>query len=416
MALATIEEALTQLQSGRMIVLVDDEDRENEGDLVIAAEAVTPESINFMATYGRGWICLSLDDGICRALDLGQMVADEENEAPFSTAFTVTVEARHGVTTGISAADRATTILAAAREGARAEDLVRPGHVQPIRACRGGVLVRAGQTEGSVDLARLAGLRPAAVICEIMNPDGSMARMPDLEAFAREHDLPICSVAQVIEYRRRREQLVECIQSVKLPTDAGLFDLHCYVSRLDPREHHIALTLGRPAPGRGETIEDPVLLRVHSECLTGDVFHSNRCDCGEQLHAAMTRIQEEGEGAVVYMRQEGRGIGLPNKIRAYGLQDSGLDTVEANERLGFAADLRDYGLGAQIIADLGIRRLRLLTNNPRKVAGLEGHGLELVERLPLVMEPKATNRNYLHTKRTKLGHLLDSETVPGGTS
>ncbi|MFW5856302.1 MAG: GTP cyclohydrolase II, partial [Planctomycetota bacterium] len=290
--------------------------------------------------------------------------------------------------------------------GATPRDLVRPGHVQPIRAREGGVLVRAGQTEGSVDLARLAGLRGAGVICEIMNEDGTMARLPDLEAFCAEHGLLLCSVAQIIEYRRRRERLVDCIETVRLPTDVGDFDLHCYVSVLDPTEHHVALTLGDLHPGR-EPCDEPVLLRIHSECLTGDVFHSGRCDCGQQLHAAMAMVQEEGRGAIVYMRQEGRGIGLPNKIRAYGLQEQGLDTVEANEKLGFAADLRDYGLGAQIIADLGIRRMRLMTNNPRKVAGLRGHGLEVIERVPLSLPPKEANRRYLATKRSKLGHLLD---------
>ncbi len=406
MPFAPIEDVLQALRDGKMIVLVDDADRENEGDLVCAAECATPEIINFMATHGRGWICLALDEAICARLDLEPMVPPDENEAAFGTAFTVTVEAREGVTTGISAGDRAHTIRTAVREDATADDLVRPGHVQPIRARRGGVLVRAGQTEGSVDLARLAGLRPAGVICEIMKDDGAMARLPDLEDFCRAHGLLLCSVAQIIEYRRRRERLVECVQSVKLPTDVGEFNLHCYVSTLNPDEHHLALTLGDLRPGR-DAFDEPVLLRVHSECLTGDIFHSCRCDCGDQLHAAMARVQTEGVGAIVYMRQEGRGIGLPNKIRAYGLQDQGLDTVEANERLGFPADLRDYGLGAQIIADLGIRRMRLMTNNPRKVAGLRGHGLEVIERVPLSLPPKEANRRYLATKRSKLGHLLD---------
>ncbi|MFH0912003.1 MAG: bifunctional 3,4-dihydroxy-2-butanone-4-phosphate synthase/GTP cyclohydrolase II [Planctomycetota bacterium] len=404
MAFTPIEKVLEELAAGRMIVLVDDDQRENEGDLVVAAEKVTAEHINFMATHGRGWICLALDGTICRELDLTQMVT--ENEAPFNTAFTVTIEARNGVSTGISAADRAHTIRTAMRPDARPSDLVRPGHVQPIRAREGGVLVRAGQTEGSVDLARLAGLRPGGVICEIMNPDGSMARLPSLEAFCQKHGLALSSIAQVIEFRRRRERLVTCIQSVKLPTDLGDFDLHGYVSTLDPEEHHLALTVGDLGPGR-EPREEPVLLRVHSECLTGDVFHSRRCDCGDQLRAAMRMVQEAGLGAIVYMRQEGRGIGLPNKLRAYRLQEQGFDTVEANERLGFPADLRDYGLGAQIIADLGVRKMRLLTNNPRKVAGLDGYGLEVVERVPLLARVKDENRGYLETKRTKLGHTLD---------
>ncbi|MFW5857157.1 MAG: bifunctional 3,4-dihydroxy-2-butanone-4-phosphate synthase/GTP cyclohydrolase II [Planctomycetota bacterium] len=406
MPFAPIEDVLQALRDGKMIVLVDDADRENEGDLVCAAECATPEIINFMATHGRGWICLALDEAICARLDLEPMVPPDENEAAFGTAFTVTVEAREGVTTGISAGDRAHTIRTAVREDATADDLVRPGHVQPIRARRGGVLVRAGQTEGSVDLARLAGLRPAGVICEIMKEDGTMARLPDLEKFCDQHNLLLCSVAQIIEYRSKRERLIQCVESVKLPTDVGDFNLHCYVPTLDPNEHHVALTLGRPTPG-GDAISEPVLMRVHSECLTGDVFHSARCDCGEQLHEAMRQIHEEGEGAIVYMRQEGRGIGLPNKIRAYGLQDQGLDTVEANERLGFPADLRNYGMGAQIISDLGIRNMRLLTNNPRKVAGLYGYGLEVVERAPLIIKPREQNRRYLATKRTKLGHLLD---------
>ncbi|MBN1257084.1 MAG: bifunctional 3,4-dihydroxy-2-butanone-4-phosphate synthase/GTP cyclohydrolase II [Planctomycetes bacterium] len=403
---APVEEVLEELRQGKMVVLVDDDNRENEGDLVIAAEKVTAESINFMATEGRGWICLALAGELCDRLDLPMMVSDEKNEAPFGTAFTVTIEARDGVSTGISAADRAHTIKTAVREGSRASDLVRPGHVQPIRARQGGVLVRAGQTEGSVDLMRLAGLQPAGVICEIMKPDGTMARLPELQSFCAENNLLLCSVAQIIAHRRRNEKLVECVQTVKLPTDVGDFDLHCYVSNIDDGEHHIALTVGDLRPGR-EPIDHPVLLRVHSECLTGDVFHSCRCDCGEQIHAAMKMVQEVGEGAIIYMRQEGRGIGLPNKIKAYGLQDNGMDTVEANEELGFPADLRDYGIGAQIIANLGIRKMNLITNNPRKVAGLCGYGLEVVERVPIVMTPKETNRNYLATKRTKLGHILD---------
>lgn len=406
MAFADIKEVLEEFKKGRMVVMVDDEDRENEGDIVVAAENITADDINFMATHGRGWICLSLDNDICDNLELHQMVSESDNNAPFNTAFTVTIEAKEGVTTGISAADRACTIRTASQNGAKATDLVRPGHVQPIRARKGGTLVRAGQTEGSVDLAKLSGIRPAAVICEIMNEDGSMSRLPALEKFCEKHGMLLCSVAQIIEYRRKQEKLVECVQSVKLPTDCGEFMLHCYVSKLNPSEHHLALTLGNLKPDN-DPVDAPVLLRVHSECLTGDVFHSCRCDCGDQLHRAMEMVQKEGQGAIVYMRQEGRGIGLPNKIKAYGLQDEGFDTVEANEKLGFPADLRDYGLGAQIIADLGIRKLRLLTNNPRKVAGIDGYNLEVVERVPLVMNPKEANERYLSTKKTKLGHLLD---------
>jgi 3,4-dihydroxy 2-butanone 4-phosphate synthase/GTP cyclohydrolase II len=373
---------------------------------MIAAEHITPEHINFMATHARGWICLALDGHLCDVLDLEPMVPEHQNECVFSTAFTVTIEAREGTTTGISAFERSNTIKAAIKEGATAADLIRPGHVQPIRARKGGVLVRAGQTEGSVDLATLAGLRPGGVICEIMNEDGTMARRPELEKFCEKHDMLMCSVEQIIEYRTRQERLIECVQSVKLPTDCGDFMLHCYVSKLNPDEHHVALTLGDIKPG-GEVVDEPVMLRVHSECLTGDVFHSCRCDCGEQLHTAMAMVQEAGKGAIVYMRQEGRGIGLPNKIKAYGLQDIGYDTVEANEKLGFAADLREYGMGAQIIADLGLRQLKLMTNNPRKVTGLEGHGIKIVERVPMVIPAKDANRKYLNTKRTKLGHLLD---------
>ncbi|MHC4871037.1 MAG: bifunctional 3,4-dihydroxy-2-butanone-4-phosphate synthase/GTP cyclohydrolase II [Planctomycetota bacterium] len=406
MPFTDIEKVIADFKDGKMVVLVDDEDRENEGDLVIAAENITADDINFMATHGRGWICLALEGEICDRLELPQMVSESDNNAPFNTAFTVTIEAKDGVTTGISAADRALTIRKASAENAGPSDLVRPGHVQPIRARKGGSLIRAGQTEGSVDLAKMAGIRPAAVICEIMNEDGSMSRMPQLEEFCEVHNIPLCSVAQIIEYRRKKEKLIECIQSVKMPTDCGDFMLHCYISKLNPHEHHLALTLGDIGPGH-DKIDSPVLLRVHSECLTGDVFHSARCDCGEQLHRAMEMVQSEGEGAIIYMRQEGRGIGLPNKIKAYGLQDEGMDTVEANEKLGFAADLRDYGLGAQIIDDLGIRKLRLITNNPRKVAGIEGYSLELLERVPLVVDPKESNEKYLSTKKSKLGHLLE---------
>ncbi len=405
MAFAEIDDVLADLRQGRMVVLVDDENRENEGDLVLAAEMATPEAINFMATHARGWICLALAGEICDRLDLPQMVL--HNQAPFGTAFTITIEAKEGVSTGISAADRARTIRTVMQPETTARDLVRPGHVQPIRARDGGVMVRAGQTEGSVDLARLAGLRPGGVICEVMNEDGSMARLPQLEKFCAEHDLKLCSIAQIIEYRNRHERLIEHSATVNLPTDAGDFRLHSYRSRLTG-ETHLALTCGGLEPA-GAIVEEPVLLRIHSECLTGDVFHSRRCDCGGQLHQAMKLVQAAGRGAIVYMRQEGRGIGLDNKLKAYALQERGLDTVEANLELGFAPDLRDYGLGAQIIADLGIRRMRLLTNNPRKIAGLSVYGLEVVERLPLQCEPTEENLNYLQTKKTKLGHLLGAD-------
>ncbi len=407
MPFATIPEILEDLRQGRMIVLVDDENRENEGDLVVAAESVTGEDINFMATHGRGWICLALDGRICDQLGLTMMVPPQENTAPFSTAFTVTIEAARGVTTGISASERAHTIRTATRPETMPADLHRPGHVQPIRARDGGVLVRTGQTEGSVDLCRLAGLRPAGVICEIMNPDGSMARLPQLEKFCAEHNLKLCSVAQIIEYRRNTEKLIDLVSSVNLPTDVGDFRLHCYSCKITD-ETHVALTVGDLCPGHAP-IDEPILLRVHSECLTGDIFHSRRCDCGDQLHRAMQMVQKEGKGAIIYMRQEGRGIGLDNKIRAYALQEQGLDTVEANEKLGFAPDLRDYGIGAQIISDLGVRTMRLITNNPKKIHGLSGHGLQVVERVSLEITPKQENRRYLATKRTKLGHLLGSD-------
>lgn len=406
MQFAEIDEVLADLRAGKMIVLVDDENRENEGDLVAAGHDVTAQTINFMATEARGWICLTLDGEACKRLHLPQMAVD--NEANFGTAFTVTIEAREGVTTGISAEDRARTIRVASDPKATAHDVVRPGHVQPIRAREGGVLVRTGQTEGSIDLMKLAGLPPAGVICEIMNPDGSMARLPELEKFCQKHDMKLCSVAQIIEYRRRKESMVQCVASVNMPTDCGDFKLHCYNCSITG-ETHLALTLGPIMPGNPEKIERPVLLRVHSECLTGDVFHSCRCDCGQQLHRAMEVIQREGEGVIVYMRQEGRGIGLDNKLRAYALQEKGLNTVEANVALGFAADLRDYGLGAQIIRDLGVRRMRLLTNNPRKIAGLSGYGLEVVERVSIECAPKEANRTYLHTKKTQLGHILESD-------
>jgi len=383
------------------VILVDDEDRENEGDLCLAAEKVTPEAINFMAKHGRGLICLSLTEQRLAQLNLSMMVPDWENNSGFGTAFTISIEARHGVTTGISAADRATTIRAAIAPDARPTDLVRPGHVFPLRAREGGVLRRTGQTEGSVDLARLAGFEPAGVICEIMNDDGSMARLTDLVEFARQHALKIVTIADLIHYRLRNEKLVRRVATALLPTrSAGEFHSIVYENDIDHIDH-MALVKGEIDP------EEPVLVRVHSECLTGDAFSSLRCDCGEQLEAALQMIEGEGRGVLLYMRQEGRGIGLKNKIRAYGLQDSeGLDTVQANERLGFPPDLRDYGVGAQILADLGVRKMRLITNNPGKRAGIEGYGLAIVERVPLEIKPNEKNLEYLRTKKEKLGHVL----------
>jgi 3,4-dihydroxy 2-butanone 4-phosphate synthase/GTP cyclohydrolase II len=406
MALTPIPEILDLIRAGKMYILVDDPDRENEGDLCIAAEHVTPAVVNFMATHARGWICLSLDEELATALDLPAMVS--RNNSRFRTNFTVTIEAASGVTTGISAADRARTIQVAVRPGAKPSDVVRPGHIQPIRAQKGGVLVRTGQTEGSVDLSRLAGLRPAAVICEIMNPDGTMARMPQLEAFAAAHDLKICSIAQIVEHRRNHERLIEHTETVAMPTEFGEFDLHMFESIVDQRPH-FALTVGIPRPDLqhgNPPIPEPVLVRPHSECLTGDVFHSVRCDCGAQLHAAMHAIQAERKGVVLYMRQEGRGIGIENKIRAYRLQDEGLDTVEANQALGFKPDQRDYGIGAQILRHLGVRDMRVLTNNPRKFRALQGYGLSITERVPISIPPNPANARYLQTKRDKLGHII----------
>jgi 3,4-dihydroxy 2-butanone 4-phosphate synthase / GTP cyclohydrolase II len=393
-----IEAVLEDIRQGKMVILVDDEDRENEGDLTMAAEKVTPEAINFMAKYGRGLICLSLTDERLNELRLPMMVS--ENTSRFQTAFTVSIDARKGVTTGISAADRATTILTAVDENTQPEDLVSPGYVFPLRARQGGVLVRTGQTEGSVDLARLAGMKSAAVICEIMKDDGTMARMPDLQTFAEEHRLKIVTIADLIKYRLNKESLVRRIVTATIPTKyGGVFTAIAYENDVDPY-HHIALVKGEIGP------EDTVLVRVHSQCLTGDVFGSKRCDCEEQLHTAMAMVEKEGKGVIVYMRQEGRGIGLVNKLRAYCLQDIGKDTVEANEALGFKADMRDYGIGAQILADLGLHKIRLMTNNPRKIIGLEGYGIEVVERVPIETKPHQENIEYLKAKAKKMGHLL----------
>jgi 3,4-dihydroxy 2-butanone 4-phosphate synthase/GTP cyclohydrolase II len=403
MPLITIEEAIKDIKAGRMVILVDDEDRENEGDLTLAAEAVTPEAINFMAKHGRGLICLSMTGEKIDSLNLPLMV--EHNTSTFQTGFTVSIEARCGITTGISAADRATTILTAVADDAQPTDLVRPGHVFPLRGRKGGVMVRAGQTEGSIDLARLSGLKPAGVICEIMDEDGSMARMPALEEFSEKHGIGICTIADLIEYRMRMESFVRRSAETIIPTSiAGEFKAVVYENDVDDLLH-IALVKGKIDP------EKAVLVRVHSECLTGDIFGSLRCDCGDQLQTAMEMIDQEGAGVLLYIRQEGRGIGLVNKIRAYALQDQGLDTVEANERLGFQPDLRNYGIGAQILVDLGVKNMRLLTNNPKKMVGLDGYGLSIVEQMEIETEPNEYNRRYLKCKQLKMGHLLNVDTV-----
>ncbi len=393
----TIEQAIEDIKTGKMVILVDDEDRENEGDLTMAAEAVTPEAINFMAKYGRGLICLPLDSSIADRLDLPMMV--DKNTSQFETGFTVSIEAKVGVTTGISAADRATTILTAVADGTTPADIARPGHIFPLRARDGGVMVRIGQTEGSVDLARLAGLKPAAVICEIMDEDGTMARMPALEVFAKEHAIGICTVADLVKYRLKHESFVKKAAQTVIPTKSGEFKIIAYENDMDNLTH-IALVKGDIDP------EQAILVRVHSECMTGDIFSSLRCDCQEQLHKAMDMMEKEGSGVLLYLRQEGRGIGLVNKLKAYEYQRQGMDTVEANEKLGFKADMRDYGIGAQMLVDLGVKKMRLLTNNPKKMIGLEGYGLSLVEQVPIEVAPNCHNQGYLKCKQAKMGHLL----------
>jgi 3,4-dihydroxy 2-butanone 4-phosphate synthase/GTP cyclohydrolase II len=399
MPILEIEKAIEEIKTGRMIILVDDEDRENEGDLCMAAEKVTPDAINFMAKYGRGLVCLAMSNTMIDKLDLPMMV--DNNTSAFQTGFTVSIEARCGVTTGISAADRARTIHTAVADNAKPSDLVRPGHIFPLRAREGGVMVRVGQTEGSVDLARMAGLKPAGVICEIMDEDGTMARMPALEKFSQEHGIGICTIADLVEYRMKNEAFVHRAAESVIPTQhGGEFRMIAFENDVD-QLLHVALVKGQIEP------EKPVMVRVHSECMTGDIFGSLRCDCGDQLHKAMSMIEKEGVGVILYLRQEGRGIGLVNKLKAYELQrKQGLDTVEANRRLGFKADMRDYGLGAQMLVNLGVRKMRLLTNNPKKMIGLEGYGLTIVEQIPIEVQPNEYNRCYLECKKLKMGHLL----------
>lgn len=396
--ISPIEDIVADLKIGRMVIVVDDEERENEGDLVAVAELVTPEIITFMSKKASGRICVPISKEIAKRLELPPMV--QRNQESFKTDYTVTVEAAKGVTTGISAHDRATTIRILADDTSCSEDIVRPGHVDPIVAKPGGVLRRAGHTEAAVDLSRMAGFSEAGVICEIMKDDGTMARMPDLQAFAQEHDLKICTIESLITYRREREKLVKLVESVRMPTDFGDFNLHLYRSTINESEEHVALVKGEIDSSK------PVLVRVHSECLTGDVFASQRCDCGGQLHDAMHRISEEGVGVLLYMRQEGRGIGLTAKIHAYKLQEQGYDTLEANQKLGYPGDLRDYGIGAQILYDLGVRSIRLMTNNPKKVIGLQGHRLEIHDQVPIRQEPNPHNKRYLDTKKDKMGHFL----------
>jgi 3,4-dihydroxy 2-butanone 4-phosphate synthase/GTP cyclohydrolase II len=396
-----IEAALDDLRNGKILIVIDDEDRENEGDLIMAAEQVTPEAINFMTKFGRGIVCLAITEERAQKLDLDYMV--NYNTAIHGTAFTITIDAVEGTTTGVSAYDRAITIKKAIRPEAAPQEFARPGHIFPLVAKPGGVLRRAGHTEAVIDLTQLAGMEPAGVLCEILDDDGQMARVPKLMKIAKEHNLRIITIADLIEYRRIKEKLVKRVTEVNLPTSFGEFRLVLYENLLNPTDHHLALIKGDIADGQ------PVLTRVHSECLTGDTLGSLRCDCGDQLHYAMQKISEEGRGAILYMRQEGRGIGLPNKLLAYKLQDEGKDTVEANEQLGFKADLRDYGLGAQMLIDLGIQKLRLMTNNPKKIVGLQGYGLEIVERVPIQIYPNPVNENYLKTKKEKLGHLLQSD-------
>ena len=394
----TIKQAIEDIKNGKMVILVDDEDRENEGDLTMAAEAVTPEAINFMARYGRGLICLSLDSSIADRLDLPMMV--DNNTSQYGTGFTVSIEAKRGVTTGISAADRATTILTAVADDTTPMDIARPGHIFPLRARDGGVMVRIGQTEGSVDLARLSGKKPAGVICEIMDDDGTMARMPSLEKFAKKHGIGICTVAELVKYRLKTESFVNRAAETMIPTKVGgEFKIIAYENDMDNLTH-IALVKGEVDPQKA------ILVRVHSECMTGDIFSSLRCDCQDQLHSAMAMMEQEGSGVLLYLRQEGRGIGLVNKLKAYEYQRQGLDTVEANEKLGFKADMRDYGVGAQMLVDLGVKKMRLLTNNPKKMIGLEGYGLSVVEQVPIEVESNCHNHGYLKCKQAKMGHLL----------